>query len=116
MSSMLTTKFSLRALIIFVAIVGVALGVWRVAASFIKPSKIYAIKVAVAKMPANDDAFIDWLREQPGVYRASIKRNPDSVEVVFIMNRDLNGHPPAPDLRRGLERFGYKGIGKFQYF
>ncbi|MCE9529361.1 MAG: hypothetical protein K8R36_25205 [Planctomycetales bacterium] len=108
-------RYSLRSLMIVVAVIATSLGIWRVVASHIKTKRIYAIRIAVADMPVDDDAAIEWVRAQPGVWRAAIGRKPDRVEVIVIMDRDLNGNPPVPNVREAFERMKYKGIGDFEY-
>jgi len=103
-------KYSLRSLMIVVALVGASLAGSRIVASFCVRSEIFGFRAQVQELPENDDAFAEWIRAQPGVYRAAVGRKNGNVEVILIMNRDLNGNPPVPHLRDSMARFKYIGV------
>src|ERR1051325_9970971 len=100
-------RYSLRSLMVVVTLVGISLAGWRVVASFCVRTEILGFRVRVQELPENDDALAEWIRAQPGVSRASVGRKNGNIEVVMIMNRDMNGNPPAPPLRDSMARFQF---------
>jgi|KBSSwiStaDraftv2_1062776.scaffolds.fasta_scaffold2250181_2 hypothetical protein len=107
-------RYHLRTLLIVIAVIGALLAVFRVASRYIKPSLIYGLRVEFAELPPDDATLEEWLRQQPGVIKVSVNREPKAIRIVWLMSRDLNGYPPIPDCRQNFERFGYKGIKRYE--
>jgi hypothetical protein len=105
-------RFRLRTLLILLAVVGILLAAFRVAAPFIRPSVGYGESAEFAEMPADDTALEDWLSKQPGVVRAFVRRDANTIRINWIMSRDLLGDPPLPELREQFDRFGYRGLSR----
>jgi hypothetical protein len=62
-------------------------------------------------MPANDGELTAWLRVQPGVVPDSLHvfRKRQSLIVVFLIDRNLQGRPAVPDLGAKCKTLGYAG-------
>jgi hypothetical protein len=106
-------RYGLRTLLIVVAVVGAALAFGRIAARRIVPSVSYEIRAEFAELPVDDEAFRQWIEEQPGVYRAYVNREPNAIRIVWGMSRDLTGDPPLPDFKKHFESFGYCGLRRY---
>jgi hypothetical protein len=90
-----------------VAVVLVALGVagWAVYRS-LNPTLVYTYRIQYADMPATDDALADWLKAQPGVTQASVRREGDAVVVRY----EVKGDHSTPDVVAKSKDFGYSGL------
>lgn len=108
-------KYTLRTLLVVIAVVGVLMLMARIAARAVKPSIGYGVRAQFTELPNDDSSLEAWLREQPGVVRVYVNRDADvnAIRVYWIMSRDLTGSPPAPDLRAKFTQFGYKGITSY---
>ncbi len=85
----------------------------RIAARAIKPSIGYGVRAQFTELPDDDSSLEAWLREQPGVVRVYVNRDPNAIRIYWIMSQDLTGRPSAPDVRATFEQFGYKGITSY---
>jgi hypothetical protein len=106
-------RYKLRTLLIVVAAVGAVLAFGRIAARRIVPSIGYEIRAEFTELPVNDEAFRQWVEDQPGVYQAYVNREPNAIRVVYGMSRDLTGDPPLPDFKKNFDRFGYRGLRRY---
>ncbi len=78
----------------------------------------YSIRGDFEALPENDTPLEEWLRSQPGVlgYPLLIERHNRSVGVTWMMTQTAGSRePPAPDLRRAFEQFGYRGLIRLDY-
>lgn len=97
----------LAAILLLVVVVG-GLAVWALRS--IPASFGYSFRAKYAELPANDDAFTNWLATRPGVVRTIVNRDENEIRVSFIMTQCAIGPrtPPIPDFDAELERCGYK--------
>jgi hypothetical protein len=105
-------RYRLKTLLIVLAVAGLLFAALRLAATKVRPSVVYGESAEFAELLADDRAIEDWLSTQPGVNRAFVTRESNTIRVTWIMSRDLLGNPPIPDLGRQFERFGYRGIAR----
>jgi hypothetical protein len=103
-------KFGLRTLLVLVAVAAISLALLRMTAQRIRPSVIYSESATFEELPADDAALENWLGKQPGVVRVYVTRKRNSIEVTWLMSRDLLGHPPIPELQEQFGNFGYQRI------
>ena len=103
-------RYRLRTLLIGIAVLGIFLASAREAGRYIKPSISYAFAAEFTELPADDDALTEWFRSQPGVIRAYINREQQTIKINLMISRDLFGHPPIPEPESQWERLGYKGL------
>ena len=111
-------RFRLRTLLICVGVVGIFLGLSRalfyLAAPHVQPSIAYEIRAEFTEMPNDDEPFRQWVEDQPGVYRAYVNRDAAGINVIWGMSRDLTGKPGLPDFKKNFDRFGYRGLKRYE--
>ena len=107
-------RYSLRTLLIVVIVAAVSLAVARVAMKAIRPSLVYEMLAEFSELPESDEPFQQWVRDQPGVFRAYVNRDANAIRIVWGMSRDLSGNPQLPDFKKHFERFGYRDLKRYE--
>jgi len=69
----------------------------------------YHVQAAVDTWPSDDEALREWLLQQPGVVKHTLRidRSEQDLEIFFIQSRNLAGDPPFPDLDPRCRMLGY---------
>jgi hypothetical protein len=105
---------------VFVSLV-VILGGVALARKIFHASLLCSVKSQFAQVPPDDSQLTQWIQSQPGVVGHTvivtrIGSDRKTVRVNFIMDQNLAGEPPDPDLDAACERFGYSSpVYKFRW-
>jgi hypothetical protein len=92
-----------------VALLIAVFAAWYFCFHLIQVGHQYLKHTSYKKMPADDKALETWLKAQPGVltHTVVIKRMPSDIVVGVMMEQNLAGEPPLPDLSKACEQLGY---------
>lgn len=102
-----------RVLLVIVLLAGTAL-VFRFTIVQMRASIGYGIRAEFTTLPADDHEFEQWFASQPGVAKSFVKRNGNSVGVIWVQVQTVSSRmPPVPDYRAAFERFRYRGMVSF---
>jgi hypothetical protein len=71
-------------------------------------AKTYTYRVKFRTMPHHDQPLADWLRAQPGVARADVAREGNTIIAVFVMSANEKDSEPAL-VSAAVKRLGYGG-------
>jgi hypothetical protein len=101
----------LKKMVAAAAVVLLLAGLLEVSCRFITASLSYGVYADFEVLPADDQAFEDWLKSQPGVvpHTVHLYREGKRLNIFFIMTRDGWGRPAVPDLEGACRRLGYGG-------
>jgi hypothetical protein len=97
--------------------IAVGIGGLFLLAHNLKASMSYCVEATFSELPANDEAFTEWLKNQHGIVpnTVHVRRFGDEVEVGFIQVRTITGDPPFPNLEQECAELGYRlASGRFR--
>ena len=98
-----------------IIVVGVLVIVTTVGWLLIRPrlfaSMGYVVADEFSRMPADDVALVEWLKQQPGVVEHAVyaHREGKTLKVDFIQVKNLAGSPQFPALDERAGELGYQG-------
>ena len=110
---------SRRWVIAVLVLLVVILGGVQVVRKTLHTSGLYAVKSEFTQLPPDDSQLTEWIQSQPGIvgHTVIVKRvgsDRKTVRVSFIMDQNVAGERPFPDLETACERFGYSPVYKFR--
>jgi hypothetical protein len=78
----------------------------------IPASRGYCVEACFSEAPADDGAFENWLKSQPGVVEHTVhvrrtSTTPPKLELVLIMSQNGWLEPPFPDVATAAHDLGY---------
>jgi hypothetical protein len=82
--------------------------------SEVRVSYNYGFEARFTTLPPDDDALVQWIKQQPGVVSSGVGvivlrsgNDAKTIRVTFTQVRNLNGIPPTPDLDTACASLGY---------
>lgn len=100
-------------------VLAAAIGGIGMSLTFVPRSVIYEVETTFATVPETDDGLIQWLEDQPDMFRVFVRRVPGGQRwrITVTYGRSENsGGPPHPDLDRAARQLGYAlPMGPFEH-